>query len=909
MPDSPPPDDSGPGFGAAGWKALVRARLATLDVDPARASDIVDELAQHVAQHYADLVASGTPERAAMETALAPLDDPARIAAEIARADRPRKAAPAPPAGSGSVIEDVSRDLRYAARLLMRAPGFAAVAIVTLALGIGANTAIFSVVNSVLLRPLPYADPDRIVLVGDREKDASAGNVGFITFLDWRDRSHAFDQLAMIRSWQTTLVTDAGPERIAGMRVSSNFFRMLGVAPAIGRDFRSEEDNPNDWRVVLISDGLWRRRFNADASIVGRVLTMNDRQFSVIGVMPRTFEPLISEHFYQPAEIWSLVGYDRTSTFACRGCQHLKAIARIKPRVSIEAARLDIDAVQAQLRHEYPQEYAQETMTVVPIGEELTGRVRPALAVLTGAVVVVLLIACANIANLLLARVAARERDLALRTALGASRSRLVRQLLAESVLLALAGGCAGVFLSAIGVPVLTRLAPASMSRLAEAHVDARAIAFSAALSLGTALVFGLIPAIRASRVNLLEPLHVDARRTSRAPTSLSRRLLVAADVALAVILIVAAGLMIKSVERLIGVSPGFDPDGVLTMQISMVGQKYATDPPVVATTDRILEKMRALPGVDAAAAAGQIPLSGNRDCWGMHVEGRRVTPEDLCVERYSVTPDYFSVMRIPLKRGRLSTDHDRDGTEQMILLGEETARALWPNDDPIGRHVRIGDGTKGPWRTIVGIVGDVRHQALAAPPTPQMYTPQAQLTDSFVTIVIRSGMDPTILAGEARRAIWSVANDVPIYEVAPLTDLVSRSVGPRRFLMLLLETFGAVALLMTAIGLYGAISYSVAERTREIGIRAALGASRADIARLVARSGLATVLSGLAAGIIGAAAVTRFLEGSLYGVTATDPGTFAAAVGVLFAVTLAAHGIPLVRALRVDPAIALRDE
>jgi putative ABC transport system permease protein len=524
-------------------------------------------------------------------------------------------------------------------------------------------------------------------------------------------------------------------------------------------------------------------------------------------------------------------------------------------------------------------------------------------------VLVVLLIACANIANLLLARVAGRQRDLALRTALGASRGRLVRQLLAESVLLALAGGAAGVLLSVAAVPLLTRLTPAVMARVADAHLDGRAIAFSSFLSLATALVFGLVPALRGSRINLLEPLHADSRKTSPAPTSLSRRVLVGADVALAIVLVVAAGLMIKSVERLVGVSPGFDPDRVLTMQISMVGQKYATNPPVVATTDRIIERLAALPGVTAVATAGQIPLGGNGDCSGFHVEGRPVSPADLCVERYSVTPAYFSVMRIPLKRGRLFTNLDRSGGEPVMLISEATARAAWPNGEPIGRHVRIGDGTRGPWRTIVGIVGDVRHQSMAAPPTPQMYFPQAQYTDSYLTVVMRSDADLAILAGEARRAIWSVANDVPVYEVATLNELVARSVGPRRFVMLLLEAFGAIALLMTAVGLYGVISYSVAERTREIGIRAALGATRTDIARLIAGSGALTVAAGLIAGVLGASATTRLLAESLYGVSATDPQTFIAAISVLLAVTVAAHGVPLVRAVRVDPAIALRDE
>ena len=894
----------------ADWKDLVRARLAPLNVDPAREADIVAELAQHVAEHHAELVASGMPDDRALEIALAPLDDRDRVAVDLARADRPRSFAPAPPpASASSIAGDFLRDLRYAARMLRHAPGFAATALVTLALGIGANAAIFSVLNAVLLRPLPYADPARLVTIGERQSDGSAGNVGYTTFLDWRERSHSFDEMALVRLWQPTLIANGEPERIAAMRVSSNFFHVLGVPPAIGRDFRADEDNPNRWRVLMISDRLWRRRFAADPSVVGRVVSMNDLDFTIVGVMPATFEPLISEHFYQAADMWALVGYDRSLGYACRSCEHLKAIGRIKSGTRIETARSEIDAVQTQLRKEFPADYAQATMTLVPLAEELTGDLRPALLVLMGAVAFVLLIACANVANLLLARMAHREHDLALRTALGAGRARLIRQLLAESTLLAALGGLGGVLLAAVTVPLLTSVAPANAARLVNAHVDGRVVAFSALVSLATAVVFGLLPALRASRIDVRDSLHGDGRKTAHAPTSLARRLLVAADVALAVVLLVGAGLMIRSVDRLIGVNPGFDPDHVLTLQTSMVGQAYRKDEVVSAKTDAMVAKLRALPGVTAAAAAGQIPLGGNGDRWGFHVQGRVVTAEDPSVERYSVTPEYFSVMRIPLRRGRLFTEADRAGNEAVMLVGEQTARTLWPNADPIGQHVRIGSATDGPWRTIVGIVGDVRHRELAAPPTLQMYTPQAQVTDSFLVFVVRGDGDAAMLANDARRAIWSIASDVPVYQIAPLEDLVARSVGPRRFLMLLLECFGAVALLMTAVGLYGVISYTVSERTREIGIRAALGASRSDIVRLVLGGGLLVVSAGLGAGVLAATGATQYLQGSLYGISATDPVTFTGVIVVLFVVALIAQGIPIVRAMRVDPAVALRQE
>src|SRR3954471_6301205 len=457
MPESAPPD-------ARDFRALVRARIAGVDVDPRREVEIVDELAHHVAQHHADLVASGVADADALEQALAPLADHQRVAGELTRAARPL--APVPPPPSAHLVVDVARDLRYSARLLRRTPGFTAIAVIMLALGIGANTTIFSVLNAVLLRPLPYRDPERLVLVGERRAAGSAGNTGYTTFLDWRERSHAFEDMAVIRSWMPTLITNGEPERISGLRVSANFFGLLGVAPSFGRDFVAEDDTPARWRSVILSDGLWRRRFSADRSVIGRVITMNDQAFTIVGVMPPRFEPLISERFYQRAEMWALVGYDRSLPSACRGCQHLKAIARVKVGTPLETARADIDGVQSQLRRELPAEYAPATMAVVPLADELTGSVRPALRVLTGAVLFVLLIACANVASLLLARMARRQHDLAMRAALGASRARLVRQMMVESVLLAVGGGVTGMGISAVAVPALVRLAPATIARL-----------------------------------------------------------------------------------------------------------------------------------------------------------------------------------------------------------------------------------------------------------------------------------------------------------------------------------------------------------------------------------------------------------------------------------------------------------
>jgi putative ABC transport system permease protein len=891
------------------WNAIVRSRLGALGGDPIRESDVVDELAQHVAQHYAELVASGLDEETALARAVQPLNEGRTgLAKAIAGADRPRATAVTPPAAESRLAPGVWRDLTYAARLLKKSPGFAVVAICTIALGIGANTAIFSIFNALLLRPLPFADADQLASIGERTPEGAANNVGYETFADWRQRTHSFEEMAFIRLWTPTLVAGGDPERISALRVSSNYFRMLGVLPAIGRDFRSEEDTPATWRVAILSDGLWRRRFGADPSIVGRNVSVNDQPFTIIGVLPASYEPLISEHFYQRAEMWAPAGYDSSLPFACRTCQHLRAIGRIKHGVSFEAALADLDAVQQQLVKEFPTQYVQTPMALIPLRGELTGNMKPALTALMGAVGLVLLIACANVANLLLARTARRQHDLALRTALGATRVRLMRQLFIESSLLAIAGGAVGATIGIIAVPALATLAPDAMARAFAARFDGRVLAFTLVIAATTAILFGLVPALRASQVDPGASLQGGSRRSAAAPTTIARRMLIAVDVALAVVLLVSAGLMIRSVARLLGVDPGFDPDHVLTMHVSMGGRAYADNAVVVAKGDAIVARLHELPGVQAVALAGQVPLGGDGDRWSLRVEGQPSGPDDPFAERYSVTPEYFAAMRIPLIRGRLIQESDRAGTENVMLIGERTANTLWPNADPLGQHVKIG-GEPTPWRTVVGVVGNVRHEDLAAPPTMQFYTPQAQLTDSGLTVVIRSTGDPAILASEGRRAIRSVVPDAPVFQVAPLDQLVRRSVGPRRFVMILLELFGLAALLLTAIGVYGLIAGSVSERTREIGVRAALGATRTEILHLVIRDGLGVVCGGLLAGTAAALGTTRYLRGSLYGVSPVDPLTFAAVAGVLLAVATLAQLVPAVRATRVDPSVAVRHD
>jgi putative ABC transport system permease protein len=802
----------------------------------------------------------------------------------------------------------LAHDARYAVRALRHAPGFATVAVVTLAIGIGANTTIYSVLRAVIFRPLPFADPVRLVTVGDAE-DGHTGTVGYTTVVDWRAQTRSFDDLALVRTWTPTLLIGAEPERLSGVRVTANYFAMLGIRPALGRDFAAEEDQPTRWRVVLISNGLWRRRFNADSSVVGRMIRMADNDYQVVGVLPASFDPLVEEHYYPRPDVWAPLGYAVGGDSACRSCQHLRAIGRLNHGVSVESAEQDINLVQNGLRARFPTEYRTSArIAVIPLTAELEGDIRPALTALMVAVFFVLMIACANVANLLLARMVKREHDLSLRAALGASRSRLVRELLVESLVVAVLGAVLGVALSAFAVPLIIRLTPFVVPRLGSARVDVGMMAFAVGLAGATTLCFGLLPALRATRIDVSPTLTGTGRGTSSAPTSVARRLLVGVDVALAVVLLVGAGLMIRSVWRLMAVNPGFDPDHVLTLQIAMNGPQYADDAHVVAAGDRILDRIRTLPGVAAVALAGQIPLSGNFDTRGFHVEGRPATADDLQVERYSVTPEYHSAMRVPLVRGRLLAESDRAGTRPVMVVAERTARLAWPGQEPVGQTVRLGSATSPPY-TVVGVVGDVRHYEMAKPPTPQFYVSQRQFTDSFLTVVVRTDGDPRVLTGDVRRAISAVASDVPVFGVEAMSDLVAKSVGSRRFVMVLLELFGAIALVLTAIGIYGVISYGVSERTREIGVRTALGATRGDIARLIIGSGLVTVVIGSAAGCGLALGLTRYLQSSLFGVSPVDPLTFTGVIVTLMGVSFLAQALPVVRATRVEPMTALRQD
>jgi putative ABC transport system permease protein len=808
-------------------------------------------------------------------------------------------------------LEATIQDTRYALRSLRRTPGFTLTALLMLALGIGSTTAVFSLVDALVLEGLPYRTANRLVVLGDATASGGPSTIGYETLDDIRARVQSLDALTAVRSWQPTLVIGGEAERLPAMRVSWNFFQMLGVRPALGRDFTPADDTADAWQVVMLSDALWRSRFAADPAAIGRTITMNDAEYRIVGVMPAGFEPAVSAAFYASAEMWAPLGYEAGLPSACRTCRHLRAVGRLREGVGLDEARAELGAIRQQLAAAHPTSYADEELAVVPLEDVIAGPIAPALYVLLGAVTFLLLIACANLANLLLSRAIGRDREFAVRGALGADRSRLVRQLLTESLVLSVAGGVLGAVVAVVlidAAPSLTSAVP----RLEAVTVDARVLAFAAGVSVLTGLLFGLLPAMRGSAASQQRSLAPDGRGSIGAASGLARRMLVAADVALALVLLAGAGLMIQTVNRLIEASPGFDPDRVLSLQFSLVGARYREDPAVVSFIDQAVRRVAALPGVEAAAVAGQIPLGGNRDGRGVHVEGAlAANPADApSLERYSVTPDYFRVMRIGLERGRLFTDADTREAPPVVLVSRRTARSLWPGGDPLGRRMRVGGGADAPWRTVIGIVDDVHHQDLTDEPPLQMYLPQAQFTDSFLVMTVRTAGDrPERLAPDVRHVIRQLDSTVPVHSVAPVSDLVARSYADRRFVMQLLGGFALVALVLAAAGLYGVVSYALAQRTREFGLRMALGATGSQIARLVLAGGAAPLSAGLLAGGAGAFVFTRWLDSLLFGVSATDPLTFTAAACVLLGVAAAAHLPAVVRARRVDPSVALRQD
>ncbi|HKG96141.1 MAG TPA: ABC transporter permease [Gemmatimonadaceae bacterium] len=804
-------------------------------------------------------------------------------------------------------MDALLRDLKHAFRSLSRAPGFAAAAVVTLALGIGANTAIYSVVDAVLLKPLPYADPGRLVMVYernlDRQNDRNVVSPG--NFLDWRAQSRVFEDMAGYLIWRTNLTGLGEPEEVPIQLTTASFFPVLGVKPAIGRAYTAQEDAPGGENVVVLGHGFWQRHFAGDPGVLGKKITLGGRPATVIGVMPAGFT-----FGRSTAELWAPFGLDPSLDYRKITGRYMEVVARLKPGVTPGQAHAEMKALAARLEQQFPDFNAHWSANVVPLEEQVVGGIRRALLVLAGVVGFVLLIACANVANLMLARAAARQREIAVRTALGASAWRVVRQMLTESVVLSIAGGALGLVLALWGTSALVAAAPAALPRVQEVTVDARVLAFTVAVSLAAGVLFGLVPAWQATRASMHATLKEGARGSS-AGGGRTRGALVISQVALSLVLLVGAGLMIKSFARLTAVSPGFDPERVLTARLSLPRSKYRTPESQVQFFDRVLERVRALPDVQAASAINWLPFAGLGSATNYWVAERPVPPsgEHPTADIRGVDPQYFQTMKIKVLQGEPLTERETRDVRKAVVINETLARTVFPNESPLGRHIMM------PWDDtlngeIVGVVADARHAGLDSVVNPMIYWAQAQFPSSSMTLVVRSrSADPMRLASAVTREVRALDPELPVADVKAMDDYLGASVARRRFSVTLLALFAGVALVLAAVGLYGVIAYGVAMRTREIGVRIALGARRPDVLRLVIREGMGLVLAGVAAGVLGALFLTRVLANLLYGVSATDPATFVSIAALLSAVALVAAYIPARRAAAVDPMVALREE
>ena len=802
-------------------------------------------------------------------------------------------------------------DLRHALRAFRKSPGFAAAATATLALAIGANTAIFSVIRGVLLSPLPFARPDGLVRIEERDQDGNASNTGYPTFLDWRERNRSLSDLTVASLWRPKLGASRGvdAERLEGLRVSDGFFRMLGIRPALGRDFLPAEDRRDANRVVLLSDGLWRRRFGADPNIADKTILLGETPYRVAGVLPPEFASVFSSDPTRPAQIFAPLGYDTTLPQACRSCRHLRALGRLKPGVSSPQALADMTAISEQLLREHPTEYSAAGAFVTPFARVLTDRVRVALWALLAAVGVVLLIGCANVASLLLARAGRRTREVAVRTALGAPRGRIVSLFLAEALLLALVGGGLGVLAAGWTLQGLLALAPPGLPRVSEIRLDGGVLAYAFAVTLATGLLFGLGPALSMSRL----PAEPALREASGASSGRGKRrfggALIVFDVALAVVLVSGALVLAKSASRLLHVAPGFRADDVLTMEIDVSGARYDDAEPLSAFWDRVLERVRAVPGVASAGLVSQLPLGGDYDGYSVHAQDKpSANPEsDPGADRYSVSDDYLTTMGIPILRGRGILPADRRGAAPVVLVNTALAARIWPGESPLGKRVQIG-GTDGPWREVVGVVGSVRHTALDAPESAQIYLPRAQFVDNTMVLVVRAA-HPERLAAAVRTAVASLDPDQPIIRVATMERVVAAAAGTRTFSAGLLAAFAGLAALLAAVGIFGVMAALVGQRTREIATRLALGATRKQIASLVSGRTLRLSALGVAAGLTAWLAIAPLIARELFAVGPLDPASLLIASTLIVAVAVASSLVPARRAMRVDPVTALRSE
>jgi putative ABC transport system permease protein len=811
-------------------------------------------------------------------------------------------------------MQTLWQDLRQGARTLIKQPTFTIVAVIALALGIGANTAIFSVVDAVLLRALPYRDSDRLVTVWERNKTrGNAENViNLGNFFDWKNQNRVFEDMATFFDLTSNLTSGGEPEEIPAQIATPNLFNILGVNPIMGRTFTEDDGKPGAARVVALSFGLWQRRFGGDPQIIGRKLILNGGEVTVVGVMPANFNWHVKAGSMtrKIAEMWAPWQIDES--MKRRGGRFACAVARLKPGVTPEQAQAEMNVIGSQLESQYNDFNANWGVNVVPLRKQFTGEIRLALLVLLGAVGMVLLIACANVANLLLARASARQREIAVRAALGAGRWRIVRQLLTESLLLAGVGGLAGLALAWWGTDLLVSLAPPDLLNLPQVKINAVVLGFTMGVSMLTGVIFGLVPALEATRLNLTGSLKESGKNIGGGRRSrMLRNSLVIAEIALALVLLVGAGLLIRSFARLQGVDPGFNAHNLLTMKVSLPGRKYDTDQKRINFFRQAVAQMQSLPGVESAGAVSFLPFAAPHAGTLVEIEGRPKLPPGQGLGTGVMVSDvnYFRTMQVPLKRGRLFTDQEAAEMRHVVVVNEAFARTNFPGEDPLGKRVTIYMKNDNRPCEIIGVVGDSKHMNLDAEVKPMSYWPHPELSYSGMTLVLRTQGEPTAIANAARDVIRTLDPEQPVADVRTMENLIGTSVARARFNTLLLTIFAIVALLLASLGIYGVMAYSVVRRTHEIGVRMALGASGRDVLRLVVRKGMTLALAGVAIGVAASFALTRLMETLLFNVSATDPLTFAGIPLLLAFVALLACLIPARRAAKVDPMVALRYE